>query len=742
MKISSRRKRNYLYAAVLFAVLGVSVVLGVWPVQAAETRQWGIEAAGGGGLLPIDEIRLCGGEAGEIAVYEPQKERRPGLFSELFRAEESAQEEAYWRQYSNYYLYNLMSGEEQAYYDLLDQLCMDFILSEDEAVYNKANDIYYLPCVFSDELTREEMKRVYSIFRYNNGQYYFINSRIITIQKDGRTGIAPGVYGAFCAGSERAQATRQVKEQLDLFSLQAAGEETPARQAQRIHDLIIDKVYYNNAINSADFDDETELSQTIYSVLCMDKTVCAGYAQTFAVLCNRAGIDAVSVTSATHEWNKVRLHDSWYNVDCTWDDQGGPVYTYYLRSDAVYDAASRPQSHAEEALWDGFLPPCTLDSAPKSSNEPGVPAEITARTLAPALTAVWQEGERRYLVTITCAQEDAGIYYTVNGELPSPARSKSSVYRQQFLAEPECFIQAAAVCDAHLDSEIGRLRLAAVTPPLEEPESETPGTQTSESQDVPVRTETPESGAGTGTAGSETGTSEGGAGTGTAGSETGTSEGGVGTGTAGSETGTPESESCPGTPGNGQGEPGSGAGGTPPVSGSEEIKPPLKKGDTFTVATNTYRITKTGSKAAVKFVRTAKTTTALKIPSSVRYRGVQYRVTEMAARACGKYNKIKTVTVGNNISKIPKNAFEHCANLKKVTLGTGITTIEKGAFLQCKKLGTIIIKSKKVSKVGANAFRGIKATAQISVPAGKLKVYQKRLKGKGQGGKVKIKAYR
>ncbi len=721
VRIRGRLKISYLYGVILFVVLGFSIVWGARPVQAAENNSWGIADSGAGGLLPIEEVSLCGGEAEEITVYEPAGKTRAGLFSRLFRMQES--EEAYWHQYSNYYLYNLMSEEEQAYYDLLDQLCMDFMLSDDEAVYNQANDIYYLPCVFSEELTREEMKRVYSIFRYNNGQYYFINSRIITIQRDGRTGIAPGVYEVFCKGSERSQASRQVREQLDQFSLQAAEEETPAKQAQRIHDLIIDKVYYNSAINNADFDDEKELSQTIYSVLCMDRTVCAGYAQTFAVLCNRAGIDAVSVTSATHEWNKVRLNDSWYNVDCTWDDQGSIIYTYYLRSDAVYDAGARPQSHAEEALWDGFLPPCTLDTAPKSSRVPGVPAEITARTLEPVLTAVWQEREQQYLVTITCAQEDAGIYYTVNGDVPSPARSKSSVYRQQFLVEPERIIQAAAVSDAHLDSEIGQLKLLAVKPAPGESESEMMGTQASESQEVPVRTETPESQE----VPVRTETPE-------------SQEVPARTETPESENtaGTTESESSPGAAGSGNGATGT----TPADSGCEETKPPLKKESTFTVGKNTYQVTKTGSKAAVKFLRTARTTTALKIPATVKYCGVNYRVTAIAAKACRKYNKIKTVTIGNNITKIPQYAFEKCGSLKKVTLGAGVTTIEKGAFLQCKKLGTIIIQSKKVSKVGANAFRGIKPTAKISVPAGKLKIYQKKLKGKGQGSKVKVKALR
>ena len=52
---------------------------------------------------------------------------------------------------------------------------------------------------------------------------------------------------------------------------------------------------------------------------------------------------------------------------------------------------------------------------------------------------------------------------------------------------------------------------------------------------------------------------------------------------------------------------------------------------------------------------------------------------------------------------------------------------------------SITIKSKKLSKVGAGAFKGINKKATISVPKAKKKAYTKLLKGKGQAKTVKIK---
>ncbi len=52
--------------------------------------------------------------------------------------------------------------------------------------------------------------------------------------------------------------------------------------------------------------------------------ICEGYANAFQLLCNEAGITCDIVIGIAkgqpHAWNKVKLSDGWYNVDCTWDD--------------------------------------------------------------------------------------------------------------------------------------------------------------------------------------------------------------------------------------------------------------------------------------------------------------------------------------------------------------------------------------------------------------------------------------
>ncbi|MDR0946834.1 MAG: hypothetical protein LBM87_03685 [Ruminococcus sp.] len=56
-----------------------------------------------------------------------------------------------------------------------------------------------------------------------------------------------------------------------------------------------------------------------------DGIQCNGYAKTMTYLCDLAGIECLTIPGenwegSTHAWNKVKINNSWYNVDATWGD--------------------------------------------------------------------------------------------------------------------------------------------------------------------------------------------------------------------------------------------------------------------------------------------------------------------------------------------------------------------------------------------------------------------------------------
>ena len=112
--------------------------------------------------------------------------------------------------------------------------------------------------------------------------------------------------------------------------------------------------------------------------------------------------------------------------------------------------------------------------------------------------------------------------------------------------------------------------------------------------------------------------------------------------------------------------------------------------------------------------------TKIVVPDTIKINGVTYKVTSIAKNAFKNNKKLKTVTIGKNVSKIGANVF------------TG-----------CKKLKTITIKSTKltVKTLSKSTFKGITKATTIKVPKKKLSAYKKLFKSRGLSSKIKVKAY-
>ena len=77
--------------------------------------------------------------------------------------------------------------------------------------------------------------------------------------------------------------------------------------------------------------------------------------------------------------------------------------------------------------------------------------------------------------------------------------------------------------------------------------------------------------------------------------------------------------------------------------------------------------------------------------------------------------------------------------LKTVSIGENVTKIGKNAFAGCGKLVNIVVKGNKLKRAGKNCLQGISTKAVIYVPSSKLKKYKALLQNKGQKKTVKIK---
>lgn len=207
--------------------------------------------------------------------------------------------------------------------------------------------------------------------------------------------------------------------------------------------------------------------------------------------------------------------------------------------------------------------------------------------------------------------------------------------------------------------------------------------------------------------------SSGTANTGTGTNINGTPNTGTSTGTSG--TGTSTGNRVTGTPV--ENDPGTIIADTSNINGSKgddpnAIRSTVRVG---TVNQGVYSVWEDGTAQYTKC--TAPNRTSISIPANVKISGETYAVTVLGEGCMRGQKKVKTVTLGKNITQIEEEAFYGCKQLKKIKM-----------------------KSEQVEYIGEDAFRGIPANAVIYVPRSCLEEYRQMVRESGNG-EVWIKAY-
>ncbi len=130
----------------------------------------------------------------------------------------------------------------------------------------------------------------------------------------------------------------------------------------------------------------------------------------------------------------------------------------------------------------------------------------------------------------------------------------------------------------------------------------------------------------------------------------------------------------------------------------------------------TYKVTKSAASGGTVscIAMNNKNLTRITIPDTVKVNGYKFKVTKIENNAFKSAKKLKSITIGKNVSTIGKNVCKSCKRLKKIT-----------------------IKSSKIKSIGKGSFTSIHKKATITVPKKKKSSYQKKLKKAGCNGTVK-----
>lgn len=392
-----------------------------------------------GGLAPAQGTALSEAEAGQFKEINPEQEQDiPAYGSAVYQTE--------WDKYSSNYIYNNLNSTEQTFWDALDYVCALYLTGEDDAVSTSGMVLPDYTISYSS-LSLERATDIFLMFNYSNPQYYFINGGYAYIESRGI--LVPTFYTEFQSGSKRSQATQAMKNTITSWESTIASAGSTEQKAKAAHDLIAKKVQYDDNYLT---NPENPFHQSAYSVFCDDHSVCAGYTKAFEMLMNGAGIDTIALLSTDHAWNMIKINDSWYHTDCTWDDMDGysgyeMIYNFFNRSESVIRSDG---THEIQSMFDGKLPASTLDSGAGNTSI-GKCATPSKKTATPKVT--YKTVKNGVQGTISSNTSNTEIYYTTNGQTASSSYTKSHRYKKPFTISKKTTIKAIAVKDTYWNSD-------------------------------------------------------------------------------------------------------------------------------------------------------------------------------------------------------------------------------------------------------------------------------------------------
>lgn len=276
--------------------------------------------------------------------------------SNIFNAKRKMATNTYWDKFASEYYYNRMNSAQKKLYDDLRVVCNTYLNGDSN--FPGSSGKYYIDAVPYKNLSDEMAQYVTLVFAYSNPQYYFLEATEMQIAtfSDGTKALRINVYTDLASGQARRNATNQMKSKIDSWLNVVNRENTKLAKEKKIHDLLVDNTEY--ATNTYD--------QSCYSTFIYGKTVCAGYAEAFELLCCGAGIECIVVTSTSHEWNQVNYNGTWYAVDATWNDTSRSN-KYYNVSDIVLKKDNL--QHEPENFWSIFQRPVCGNG---TSSEPAI----------------------------------------------------------------------------------------------------------------------------------------------------------------------------------------------------------------------------------------------------------------------------------------------------------------------------------------------------------------------------------
>lgn len=224
-----------------------------------------------------------------------------------------------------------------------------------------------LPCFAivsntDSSLSNEDTVKVISMFRNDNPMYFFVgNNYLYSMDYDSETeeNYVGAVYIAcveeYTSGTARQAERRALETQITAAREQVEAQDTAWAKARAANDWLCNSLTY--AYDASGAPDDSMASHSIVGAFderyCA--AVCEGYAKSFQLLMNAAGVANAYIiglgNGGGHAWNMAQMDDGYYYYfDVTWNDSTSSD-KYFAAGETSFSKNHTPNT-ADGERWD------------------------------------------------------------------------------------------------------------------------------------------------------------------------------------------------------------------------------------------------------------------------------------------------------------------------------------------------------------------------------------------------------
>lgn len=268
--------------------------------------------------------------------------------------------------FASYDGYAALTAAQKTLYDTMKNAAHTFYRSSDDAdtVSYTGGSMECFGAISNGDasLTTEDVTRVVSMFRNDNPIYFFIGSSFLySTRYDPWSGDSyiDAVYvsceDAYTDGSQRQKERKLLEAQIAAVQQQVDAADTALEKAAAAHDWLVENLSY-----AYDADGNPDSSMTSHSIVgAFDSryyaAVCEGYAKSFQLLMNAAGVSNFYIVGlgdgGGHAWNMAQMDDgNYYYFDVTWDDTA-ETDRYFAAGETSFSKNHVPYSY-DKNKWE------------------------------------------------------------------------------------------------------------------------------------------------------------------------------------------------------------------------------------------------------------------------------------------------------------------------------------------------------------------------------------------------------